>query len=255
MPHPAGISGDPTPTAEPSAEPHHPSDPTQPCEPPQPCTPPKPCESQDPRIRRTRQRLQHSLAQLLTTREFERLSVHEITDAAGLNRATFYAHYPDKFALLECMVAARFHALLAERGIVFDGTCTNALRGIILGVCDFLTQTLTQPPAQPPAPATAPQNQRTSPAEPTAATTQNPRTPHLESAIVAVIRTMLLDGIRNHPPSSPTPPEASAELLAATASWAIYGAAREWLQTPNRAPSEETATTIQRLIAPLLDPH
>ena len=71
-----------------------------------------PLESQDPRIRRTRNLLQQALSQLLRTRDFDKLSVQEITDAAGLNRATFYAHYPDKFALLECMVASRFHALL-----------------------------------------------------------------------------------------------------------------------------------------------
>lgn len=190
---------------------------------------PLPLESQDPRIRRTRQLLQQSLAHLLTTREFEKLSVQEITDAAGLNRATFYAHYPDKFALLECMVAARFHALLDQRGIVFDGTCSSAVQGIVLGVCDFLAQSLT-------------------PTAPDAPPTHLP--PHMESAIVAVVRTMLLDGIRRHPPATGDTPE----LLAATASWAIYGAAKEWVRTPNRAPSEAIAATIFRLIAPLLTP-
>jgi AcrR family transcriptional regulator len=184
-------------------------------------------ESQDPRIRRTRQLLQQSLARLLTTREFDKLSVQEITDAAGLNRATFYAHYPDKFALLECMVAARFHALLDHRGIVFDGTCSSAVQGIVLGVCDFLAQSLTPT---------------------TLATTQLP--PHMESAIVAVVRAMLLDGIRQHPPASGDAPE----LLAATTSWAIYGAAKEWLNTPNRPRSEAVAATIYRLISPLLNP-
>src|ERR1700677_618945 len=125
-------------------------------------------ESQDPRIRRTRQLLQQALAQLLRTRDFDKLSVQEITDAAGLNRATFYAHYPDKFALLECMIAGRFHALLDERGIVFDETCPNALTGIVLGVCDFLAQTLSQLAGTP-----------------CAAANQMP--PHMESAIIAVV--------------------------------------------------------------------
>jgi AcrR family transcriptional regulator len=194
------------------------------------------CEHQDPRIRRTRQLLQQALAELLHTRDFDKLSVQEITDAAGLNRATFYAHYPDKFALLECMIAGRFHALLDERGVAFDGACTGPLQGIVLGVCDFLSQTLSQHAGTP-----------------CAATNQMP--PHMESAIIAVVRTMLLDGIRNHPPASPTPPEASPELLASTASWAIYGAAKEWVQTPNHPPSEEIAATVQRLVAPILHPQ
>jgi AcrR family transcriptional regulator len=193
-------------------------------------------EAQDPRIRRTRQLLQQALATLLHTRDFDKLSVQEITDAAGVNRATFYAHYPDKFALLECMVASRFHALLHERGVVFDGTCSSALTGIALGVCDFLSQSLTQN-------------------TPTNCPSASHLPPHMETAIVAVVRGMLLDGIRNHPPDSPTPPTASPELLAATASWAIYGAAREWVQTPNHPPSEEIAATVQRLVAPILHPQ
>ena len=127
------------------------------------------------------------------------------------------------------MVAGRFHALLEERGVVFDGSCTGALLGIALGVCDFLSQTLSQLAATP-----------------CAATNQMP--PHMESAIIAVVRTMLLEGIRRHPPASGDTPE----LLAATASWAIYGAAKEWVRTPNRAPSEEIAATVQRLVAPIL---
>ena len=199
---------------------------------PQPESAPLPPESQDPRIRRTRQLLQQSLAELLRTREFDKLSVQEITDAAGLNRATFYAHYPDKFALLECMVAGRFHALLDDRGVVFDGTCSNALTGIVLGVCDYLAQTLSQFANTP-----------------CGATNQLP--PHMESAIVAVVRRMLLDGLRSHPPASGDTPE----LLAATASWAIYGAAKEWVQTPNHPPSEQIAPSIQRLVAPILNPQ
>jgi hypothetical protein len=74
--------------------------------------------------------------------------------------------------------------------------------------------------------------------------------PHMESAVVAVVRTMLLDGLRLHPPASGDSPE----MLAATASWAIYGAAKEWVRTPNHPSSEEIAATVQRLIAPILNP-
>jgi AcrR family transcriptional regulator len=244
MAHPQAISDDSIPAADPATD-------TQAEETPSPLeslpsaseaaplpleSSPLPLEATDPRVRRTRQLLQQALADLLHLREFDKLSVQEITDAAGLNRATFYAHYPDKFALLECMVASRFHALLDRRGVVFDGTCTNALTGIVLGVCDFLAQTLSQLANTP-----------------CGATGQMP--PHMESAIVAVVRGMLLDGIRNHPPATPTSPAASPELLASTASWAIYGAAKEWSRTPNRAPSEEIAATIQGLILPILHPQ
>jgi AcrR family transcriptional regulator len=200
-----------------------------------PNPPALPCEANlDPRIRRTREQLQQSLARLLETHDFERISVHDITDAAGVNRATFYAHYPDKFALLECVVAGRFHALLDERGVVVHGSCTNAMRGLILGVCDFLAQSI----AQNPCPSSAP-------------TPAHPIHPYMETAVIAVVRRMVLDGIQQH--GEPTNAVNNA-LRASAISWAIYGAAREWANTPDRAPSEEVATTVVNLIAPLFAP-
>ena len=59
------------------------------------------CRKMDPRIRRTRQMLQDALKRLLEEKQFDKISVQDITVLATLNRATFYAHYPDKFALLE----------------------------------------------------------------------------------------------------------------------------------------------------------
>ena len=185
------------------------------------------CQALDPRIRRTRELLQQALARLLETQEFEKIFVHDITDAATVNRATFYAHYPDKFALLECMVAARFQALLDARGVVFDGTCQSALTAIVLGVCDFLAGSPCHGPSR-----------------------DRQMEPHMESAVVAVVRQMLLSGLKLHPPAGPVSPE----MLSAATSWAIYGAAKEWFQTPNRPPSEEVAQTVVRLIDPILHP-
>src|SRR5882757_107931 len=98
------------------------------------------CDNLDPRIRRTRQLLQQALGKLLETKDFEKISVQDIAEAATLNRATFYDHYADKFALLECVVASRFHELLAEREVQFDGTCAWALRAMALAVCEFLNR-------------------------------------------------------------------------------------------------------------------
>ena len=185
-------------------------------------------KSLDPRVRRTRQLLQHALENLLKTRAFEELSVQDIADAATVNRATFYDHYTDKFALLECMVAARFMELLAARGVKFDGTCSSALRSIVLGVCDFLTGT----------PSAGCGGER------------RIEEPHLESAVIAVVRHMILDGLREHPVGG----RHSPEMIATTASWAIYGGAKEWLQTPNRTSSEEAADAVLGLILPMLHP-
>jgi AcrR family transcriptional regulator len=183
-------------------------------------------KSIDPRVRRTRLLLQQALETLLKDRRFEELSVQDIAGAATVNRATFYDHYPDKFALLECMVASRFNALLEARGVSFDGTCSSAIRAIVLGVCDFLAGVPGSGCAGP----------------------RRIEEPHLESAIIAVVRHMLLEGFQRHAGGG----AASPEMLAAGASWAIYGAAKEWLRTPGRCRSEQAADSVLALIYPML---
>jgi AcrR family transcriptional regulator len=168
---------------------------------------------------------QQALGKLLEQNEFEKISVQDIADAATLNRATFYDHYTDKFALLESMVAARFHELLANRCVTFDETCGSALTGIVLGVCDFLAGI---PGMDCPR--------------------QRQMGPHLESAVITLVRRMILDGLARHHSTSATSPQ----MIAATVSWAIYGAAKEWVQTPNRRPSEEIVGTVVTLVSPIL---
>jgi AcrR family transcriptional regulator len=183
----------------------------------------------DPRILRTRKLLQQALVNLMKEKEFDNISVQDIAEVATINRATFYDHYPDKFALLECTVGSRFNELLAQRGITFNSTCTAALKAMILGVCDFIAD-----------------SQQLC-AEKTGQT--EPRMePHTESAIIAVVRRMLYEGLRNHPSSTPISPQ----MIATTASWAIYGAAKEWAQTPNRPPSNEVVDIIAALVSPVL---
>src|SRR5579863_10627951 len=92
-------------------------------------------ETTDPRILRSRRMLMEALARLLIKKEFNDISVQDIADEATLNRATFYLHYPDKNALLQAMTAARFRELIARRGLTFSN-CDDALRAIVLGVCD-----------------------------------------------------------------------------------------------------------------------
>jgi AcrR family transcriptional regulator len=180
----------------------------------------------DPRIRRTRELLQQGLENLLKTKEFDKISVQEIADAATVNRATFYDHYTDKFALLECLVARRFYELLAKRNVRFDGTCGSALQALVLAVCDFL--------------AAVPDNTEKQPVR--------QFEPHMESAVIAVVRRTVLEGARKHAADG-----IPAEMIAATVSWAIYGAAKEWIQDPNRRPAEEIVDMVARLVSPILN--
>src|SRR6202041_983629 len=93
------------------------------------------CQVRDPRIRRTRQLLQGALGTLMQSKSFDEVSVQDITDAATVNRATFYDHYTDKYALLQAMVAGGFHELLHERNVSYNGNCPSAVSAVILAAC------------------------------------------------------------------------------------------------------------------------
>ena len=174
-------------------------------------------ENTDPRVLRSRQMLTESLLRLLTRKEFADISIQEIADEATLNRATFYLHYPDKNALLQAMTAARFRDLVARRGLSFTN-CDGALRAIALGVCDYLAETMGCP-------------------------SQLAKMP-LEGSIIPVVEGMFVEGAAHHE----TAPDADPALLATTAAWAIFGAARRWYQTPDRIPAEEMAAKIEAMV-------
>ena len=55
----------------------------------------------DARVRYTRRVLKESFLKLLSQKPVNRITVKEVCELAQLNRATFYAHYSDCFALLE----------------------------------------------------------------------------------------------------------------------------------------------------------
>jgi AcrR family transcriptional regulator len=177
-------------------------------------------DSTDPRILRSRQMLMEALAKLLDRKEFEDISIQEIADEATLNRATFYLHYPDKNALLQAMTAWRFRDLIARRSLSFTN-CDGALRAIALGVCDYLAET-------------------------TGCPGQLAKMP-LEGSIIPVVEGMFQQGAANHTMAPGTDPK----LLAATAAWAIFGAARRWYQTPDRVPAEEMAAKIEAMVKPI----
>lgn len=183
------------------------------------------CQKLDPRIRRTRGLLQDALKRLLEEKEFDKITIQDIAEAATLNRATFYAHYTDKFALLEELIRVNFLQFLECRKIRFDGSCTTAFHPIVLAVCDYLAEL---------------QKSR--------ASKQRQFEAFVEGTVIDQIRVILMDGYKKHPAEGTINPE----LVVTTASWAIYGAAKQWVNSPNRAPSEEFVATAVNLVRPIL---
>jgi AcrR family transcriptional regulator len=183
------------------------------------------CSKIDPRIRRTRQLLRDALTGLLERKDFDSLSIQEIAEAATLNRGTFYAHYADKFALLEEWIRLSFLEHLEERNIGFDGTCFSAFQAVFLALCDFLSEM---------------QKLRSS--------QQRQFEPYVEAAVVGQLQKILLDGFKKHPVQRAV----SEDLAAAAASWAMYGAAKHWVNSPGRVPAEKFVGSAVSLVQPIL---
>jgi AcrR family transcriptional regulator len=185
------------------------------------------CEVRDPRIRRTRQLLQGALSTLMQSKGFEEISVQDIAEAATVNRATFYDHYTDKFALLDAMVAGGFHKLLHARQVHFDGTCPSAASAIIEATCDYLAQIREEHPD---------------------CSEKNAFEPLIDAAITSAIRRVLTG------PAAKLAIQTSqlSDMAATAASWAIYGAGRQWSFTPNRISVAEVVPQILALVFPIL---
>ena len=69
----------------------------------------------------------------------------------------------------------------------------------------------------------------------------------LEGSIIPVVEDMFRKGAAEHAMA----PGVDPELLATTAAWAIFGAARQWYQAPDRIPAEEMATKIELMVKPI----
>jgi AcrR family transcriptional regulator len=174
----------------------------------------------DPRVKRTRQLLQQAFLSLMMEGSFRDITVQQITDRATVNRATFYAHYEDKFDLLDSAMRDLFKQELAAR--LGDDSAWNRkhLHVLVAGVFEMMAQT----------------NHACAPAG-------RDFQPYLERAIQEEIEAILLAWMRQ--PSFPAAPaEVTLETLAMVWSWAIFGAATQWSRSERSDPADELARQV-----------
>jgi len=100
---------------------------------------PKEEEKLDPRVKRTRKLILRSFEGLLAEKGFETISVQDVTDKAEVNRATFYAHFHDKYELLDYSISQMFMQEIEKRTLNACHYSPDNLRNLILAVCDFIS--------------------------------------------------------------------------------------------------------------------
>ena len=100
---------------------------------------PKEEEKLDPRVKRTRALILQAFEGLLAEKNFESISVQDVTDKAQINRATFYAHFEDKYKLLDYWISQMFRREIEKRTLNACHYTPENLKNLILAVCEFLS--------------------------------------------------------------------------------------------------------------------
>lgn len=177
-------------------------------------------EKLDPRVKRTREMLEQAFQLLLAEKGFDAVSVQDITTRAGVNRATFYAHFEDKFALLDYSIRESFREEIRKRLLSSCSFSMMNLRQLIVAVCEF-THNL----ASHCAPA------------------QRQFDPLVENQVRGQLYELILMWLKkNENVHSP-------ETSATAASWAIYGLAMQWNRDKKNQPAEAFADEVLPLVA------
>ncbi|HSO13404.1 MAG TPA: TetR/AcrR family transcriptional regulator [Anaerolineales bacterium] len=179
---------------------------------------PNPDEKLDPRVKRTRNLILTSFESLLAEKGFESVSVQDVTDQAEINRATFYAHFSDKYALLDYAVQKAFMAEIEKRKLNMCSYSPDNLRNLILIVCEFLV-TIHSGCAQP--------HQQ------------------FESLVEGTIKKQIFELLSYWLKKSKLP----TEIPATVATWAIYGLASHYSHLKKRPSLEKFVDEALPLVA------
>lgn len=173
----------------------------------------------DPRVRRTRQLLLNALKDLLGSGDFESITVQDIAARATVNRATFYAHFEDKYALLDSLIHEWFLQEVTGRLPASPTLRRSTLYTLAVVVFELLGQVDGH---------CSPTDQQTKPS--------------LDAALQHEIKLTLLDWFQrlDTPAASPDTLDAVATVM----SWAIFGAGSQWGQEPRPRPVDEAARQV-----------
>lgn len=173
----------------------------------------------DPRIRRTRDLIRNAMEALMGEKDFNAITVQDIAARADINRATFYAHFEDKYALLNYMVQYRFEEQVIGRlpdSSIF--TLAN-LRLLTLATFDFLGEFQDH--------------------------CFSPQGREIGAMTFIQVQTSLYQLLYTWT-NEANPPDLSEkqspEMVAVTTSWVIFGAALQWGRIRRARPSAEVMT-------------
>jgi AcrR family transcriptional regulator len=174
----------------------------------------------DPRVKRTRLLLEQAFMDILKEKGFQTITVQDITERAGVNRATFYAHFQDKYALLDYSIRQGFLQEIEKRMLHACHFSMDNLRSLIVAVCEF-TRNIN------------------SHCKPPLAQFES----LVETQVKGVMYELLLNWLKQ------MEVDVAPETAATAASLAIYGLAAQWGHSKDSKPVDEFAAEVLPLVA------
>jgi len=179
-------------------------------------------EQLDPRVKRTRGLILAAFDEIVPEKGFQSLTVQDITDKAEINRATFYAHFADKYDLLDQSIRQRFRQELEKRTLNACHYTDENLRILIVAVCEFVSH-----------------------AHAHCTTTE----PQFEALVETQVKKQLYELLQMWLEKEET--LIDTKTAATAASWAVYGLVLQWIHEKDteRIPAEQFAAQVFPLIA------
>ena len=180
-------------------------------------------KSVDPRVKRTRKLLQQAFVEILQEKDLASISIQDITDRATINRATFYAHFPDKYALFDAILREEFQRELTQHLPPEPTWGVDSLRALVRVTFDFLEIFHQGCKAG-----------------------KQSFDPLMERAIQQELATVLLEWLKRARVAGMRP-GVRIEVVASITSWAIFGPAVQWSRQ-ERTPSADEMTQQTMLV-------
>src|SRR5579871_322343 len=174
----------------------------------------------DPRVKRTRQLLQQAFLELFQEKSFLAITVQDIAERATVNRATFYAHFEDKYDLLDSLIREEFQKVVTSKLPPTPAWEIGSLRLLIQAVFDFMGQFHQHCPP-----------------------TDTQFGPMFERAVQQELYTLLLTWLKQTPAPG-IGRRGTPETLASVISWAVFGTAARWSQETQMPSAEEMTDQV-----------
>lgn len=163
-----------------------------------------PVNPNDPRVKRTRQLFIQAFNDLLDEkRNLYSISVLDIAARADVNRATFYAHFEDKFAFLDYWMTEKFQIIIRKRLPDDADFSQDNLHVLVQTIFQFQVRF----------------RQYITPGD-------KQFEPMLEKAVQKELYRLLVQWLKSGPIQSF--PQERLEATALVVSWGIFGSALQW---------------------------